>query len=262
MLIAFLLSLGANVIMAALSFMKIEAWKQRGYDARPIKWNLLIGLSALIGTALGIFGYMGSENPYASATIAIGGYLMVFSSTVDIMLLKIPSEPTKMAGFLGAILFLLSIPTLIPENYLALAFWGFIIIVFGICSFLGYLGDADMKIFVAFFFLFAWWIPPMEMTAALLLMAVGGLITTMLARFFNIGVEKSIGDRSRWNPETQSMESYSTARTESLSTRREKRKAKGKTHKFFPFGPAILVAFVGIAVFSSFNSIIIPTITF
>lgn len=262
MLTTLLLSLGANIIMAGLSFLKIDAWKTRGFDAREIRWSLLIIISAIVGTGLGVFSYVGSENPYTSTTIAIAGYLMVFSSVVDIMLLKIPSEPTKMAGFLGGVLFLFSIPTLIPENYLSLAFWALIIAVFGICSMLNYLGDADMRIFVAFFFLFAWWIPPTELTTSLLLMSILGLTTTLLSRFFNIGVEKSLKERTRWNPDTAKMESYSTQQTKSISGRKAKRKAEGKKHKFFPFGPAILIAFVAIAIFASFNSIVIPTLYF
>lgn len=260
MLTTLLLSLGATIIMAGFSFSQIGAWKQRGFDAREIKWEVLIAISAIFGLGVGVFSYLGSENPYSSATIAIAGYLLVFASTTDILLLKIPSEPTKLAALLGTFLFLFSIPTLIEENYLSLIFWGILLLVFGICSMLGYLGDADMRLFITFFFLFAWWVPPTELTVALLLMAVLGLVTRGLAAIFDIGVDKAVGDRAKWDPSTGKMEAQSSVNIDGMKSRKERRVAKGKKRKFFPLGPAILMAFVGVAIFASFNSIIIPTI--
>lgn len=262
MLLTWLLCVGVNIIMSVFSISRIGAWKKRGYDARDIRWKLLIAISAIVGIGLGMISYLGSENAYVSATISIAGYLTVFASTTDIMLLKIPEEPTRLATFLGAILFLLSIPTLIPENYLTLGLWGSAVIIFGICSFVGYLGDADQKLFVMYFFLFAWWLPPTDLVVAIFGMCIIGLFTTSFAKMLNIGVEKSVYDKMVWNPESRKMEAVSTARTETLESRSEIRKSKGKVKKFFPFGPAILLSFIGVAIFSSYNSIVIPGLDF
>lgn len=255
MLMPFAISTLACLIMAVVSAFNIQAWEERGFDARPIRWGVLILVSTLFGIAVGFVSFLGTENPLTSASVAIAGYLTVFASTVDVLLLRIPSEPTKMASALGAVLFLIALPTLIPENYLSLLFWGIIILVFGVCSLLGYLGDADMRIFVSFFFLFAWWLPPTEIIAAIFLMALLGFVTRLL---FNIGVEKSISQRAKWNPETQRMEAHSSALSPPELEKVQTSGKAAKTHKFFPFGPAILVSFLGVAIFASFNSIIIP----
>lgn len=247
-----LLIVGATLIMSIHSLTRIKAWKERGFDARDIRWKLIISIAGIVGTGIGFFAYMGSGNMYTSATIAIAGYLMVFASTIDVMLLKIPSEPTQLSSLLGAVLFYFSIPSLIAENYMSLFFWGIILIAFGVCSLLRMLGDADMKIFIAFFFLFAWWLPPTELIVATLLMAILGLVTSVLANFFNLGVEKTLKESMKWNPETK--------RNEAVKTTTRVEKNKTKTRKFFPFGPSILVAFVGVAIYASYNSIIIPTI--
>lgn len=260
MLTMILLALGSALVMAGYSAVKIDSWKERGFDSRPIRWNLIIGIAALAGVGMGMLSYLGSENPYVSATIVIGGYLMVFSSVIDIMLLKIPTEPTRVASLLGALLFLCCIPSLVMENYLSLAAWGIIILIFGVCSLTGALGDADMKIFIAFFFLFAWWMPPMDIVAAIFLMMVMGLVTRGLASILNIGVKKNLSDQSRWNPETGKLEPYNANKIDTLKTRKERRLAKGKKRTFFPFGPSILVSFVGVAIYSSFNSILVADI--
>lgn len=253
----------ANLIMGGASRLWVPAWKKRGYDDRPIRWNLLIIISALIGMSVGAVAFLGSENWATSTAVSIVGYLAVFSSTVDILLLRIPSEPTKLAGLLGAILFLAALPTVGPENYMSLVFWGLVLVVFGVCSWLRYLGDGDMKIFTAFFFLLAWWMPPNDMTASMIVLVVFGFITRGLAAMFNIGVDKSVAQQTKWNPETQKMEALDTSQQAGdvhEAGRAEKRKTKSKNRKFFPFGPAILVSFLGVAIFSSYNSIIVPAI--
>lgn len=260
LLISILMSTLACLMMAGLSALKIRDWKERGFDARPIRWGLLILISTVFGVAVGTLSFLGSENALTSTTVAVGGYLTVLASTVDVLLLRIPSEPTKTASVIGAVLFIIALPTLIAENYMSLLFWGLVIAVFGVCSLLGYLGDADMRIFVSFFFLFAWWIPPTELTVALLLMSVFGLFTRVLSSAFNIGVDKALHEKTRWNPETQKMEPVSAPSVDESEARKHKRKAQ-RTHKFFPFGPAILVSFLGVSVFASFNSIIAPTFT-
>lgn len=252
MLPAMLLIVGATLLMSIHSLTRINAWKERGFDARDIRWKLIISIAGIVGTGAGVLSYMGSGNMYTSATIAIAGYLMAFASTVDVMLLKIPSEPTQLSALLGAVLFYFSIPSLIPENYMSLFFWGIVLIAFGVCTLLRMLGDADMKIFIAFFFLFAWWLPPTELIVATLLMAVLGLVTSVLAKIFNLGVEKTLDEAMRWNPETRKNEAIPA------TTRVEKNKKKKR--KFFPFGPSILVAFVSVAIYASYNSIIIPSI--
>lgn len=252
MLPAILLIVGSILLISIHSLTRIKAWKERGFDKREIRWKLIIGIAGIVGTGVGIFAYMGSGNMYTSTTIALAGYLMVLASTIDVMLLKIPSEPTQLASLIGSVLFFFSIPSLVSENYMSLFFWGVVLVGFGVCSLLRMLGDADMKIFLAFFFMFAWWLPPTELIVATLLMAILGLATSVLAKIFNLGVEKTLKESTRWNPETK--------RNEAVKATTRVEKSKMKKRKFFPFGPSILVAFVSVAVYASYNSIIIPTI--
>lgn len=256
MVSAILLMVIVNSLMAGHSLWKIKKWKERGFDARNIRWKLIIFIGFLVGNGIGILAYMGSGNMYTSATVGISGYLMVLASVIDIMLTRIPSEPARLATFLGGVFFLISVPNLIMENYLSLGFWGIILVVFAICVYFRVMGDADMLIFVAFFFLFAWWLPPTEITVALFVMLILGLLTSGLAQVFNIGVEKQIRSSMKWNPETQRMEEVLSKETH---TRKGKRIKEGKKRKFFPFGPAILVSFTAVALYASYTSIIIPS---
>lgn len=241
--------------MTVLSLFKKKAWKSRGYDARPIAWNWVIASSAVLGFGLGFVSWLGSENAILAASVSVAGYLTLFASVTDIMLLKIPSEPTYMAQIMGAIMFIASFPVLIPENFITLIFWAFMILVLGFASFLGYMGSADLKILVAFFLLFGWWLPPTLVIVAMFIMCALGFITSGLAKIFNLGVEKNRLQTTKWNPETQRNEAVGDLVEDDEQEKPSNGKSKKKT--FFPFGPSILLAFTGIAVYTSYSSILV-----
>lgn len=246
----------AVAVMFFATMKNITAWEARGYDARKIAWKKTAIISALVGYAMGAGSFLlGSDsNALVSTTLAFGGYLMVFASTTDIMLLKIPSETTTVATIAGSLLFLYSLPNLVPENYMSIAFWAIFIVTMKIFTFIRWLGDGDDKIIVAFFFLYSWWMPPTDFSLGIIVITILGLLTSFVAKFFNLGVKKKVSETSKWNPETGKMEA---APLEVHEVEKDTKK-KSKEKNFFPFGPAILIGFSLTALYSSFASYLPP----
>lgn len=232
------------LLLTGIAYLSKNSWLKRGYDRRPVKWGALITASALVAVALGEIVSVISHSGSIGGSVAAMGFLLVFSSVTDLMLLKIPSEPTMLAQAIGAALFVINANRITTEGFITVGFFAVILLILWVTSFMRLLGGGDYRILTAIFLLFAWWMPPTLMAVALLGMAALGLVTSLMAHLFGFGVKKTTGESTRWNPETGKNEAVAS----------NEKDQKGKKRTFFPFGPSILVAFTVVAMVAAFTS--------
>lgn len=270
MLIFTIVSLAIALVFAGLSFWKIPAWQERGYGDRNFKWKLLIGSSVLSSLATAHLAYWLSDGSlYSSLTVGVLGYLLVLSSSTDFALMKIPSEPTTLAQWIAVPAIVWLWPSLTFDDKLSLFVWFGIVFIFAVLSFLRMFGWADVKLMFAFGTLLAWWVGPLNMMMGFLASAIVALLMMPILKHFGLTVKKTTDETTVWNAETKKLETAdretgvrseeethveeaanSTLIVESENATEKPAKKKRK-RTYVPFGPALLLAFVAVGLFSS-----------
>lgn len=263
MLIFIIASLAVAAGFATLSYLKIPAWKARGYGDRDFKWNLIILASAISSLASAYLAYFLSDGSlYTSLATGVLGYLLVLSSVTDFALMKIPSEPTTLAQWVAVPAIIWLWPSLNYEDKTSLVVWFGIVFVFAVLSYMRRFGWGDVKLMFAFGTLLAWWVGPLNMMIGFLGSSFLALLMIPVLKRMGLTVKKGTSEATVWNPETKQMESTDRESEVTVDTEgsvppesegSEDSPAPKKTRKrtFVPFGPALLISFMGIALFAS-----------
>lgn len=266
MLIFTIAALAIAFGFAALSFWKIPAWQGRGFGDRNFNWKLVIGLSVLSSLGTSYLAYwLSGGSLYSSLTVGVLGYLLVLSSTTDLALMKIPSEPTTLAQWIAVPAIVWLWPSLDYDDKLSMVVWFGILTIFAVLSLMRRFGWADVKLMFAFGTLLAWWVGPLSMMLAFLGSAIIALLMIPVLKMLGLTIKKTTSETTVWNTETQKLEAtdrdtevdveeethvdmtISTPTLEPAVTTAKKK----KKHTYVPFGPALLLAFVAMGIVSS-----------
>ncbi|MBC9707535.1 MAG: prepilin peptidase [Enterococcus sp.] len=249
---------------AGLSFWKIPAWRERGYGDRNFKWKLVIGSAVVSSLATSYLAYwLSNGSVYSSLAVGVLGYLLVLSSTTDFALMKIPSEPTTLAQFIGVPVIIWLWPSFSFDDKLSLAVWFGIVLIFAVLSFLRFFGWADVKLMFAFGTLLAWWVGPLNMMLAFLGSAIIALLMMPALKLLGLTVKKTTSESTVWNAEKKIMEAVKREEETSVDvvepnpievtdgTPVEVTVKKKRKRTYVPFGPSLLLAFVATGLIAS-----------
>lgn len=258
---SFVLALGLGVF----SWLKVPAWKQRDFGQRNFKWKTIIIASSLfsiassVGVCLIELSLWHSYSLWACLTVGLVGYITVLASVTDFALLKIPSDITG-AGILVLLPFVAIFwPSL---DHLYMLVWLIFVIFFAVMSLLRFMGWADVELLAIFGLAFSGWVDILTMTYGLIVAVIIQLILTPLAGPLKLGVKKKLGERTEWNSETKKMETVIEEAVEEdfigehpkrSTQKRNLQNSKKKERTHLPFGPALLIAYMGVAVYSVFQ---------
>lgn len=258
---SFVLALGLGVF----SWLKVPAWKERDFGQRNFKWKIIIIASSLfsilssVGVCLIELKLWGSYSLWACLVIGLVGYITVLASVTDFALLKIPSDITGL-GILLLIPFVAIFWPSLDHQYMLI--WLIFVVFFAVMSLLHFMGWADVELLAIFGLAFSGWVDILYMTYALIAAVVIQLILIPLAGPLKLGVKKKIGAKTEWNSETKQVETVVEEAAEEdfigvhpkRSTQKrnlQNNKKKERTH--LPFGPSLLIAYMGVAVYSVFQ---------
>lgn len=261
----FLLTIVSAVIatgMALFSKWKVAAWKKRDFGTRDFKWNLLIGISAVLSFAFAHLGYFLSSNLWVSSAIGMLAFLVVLSSVTDLALMKIPSELTTLAQYTPIPFIIALWPSFDYYDHLSMIMWAVIVFVFFVLSLMRLFGFADVKLLFAFGTLLSWWAGPEYMMYALLGASALALLAMPVTSRFGYGLKKTLKDTTTWNAEEKKLEAVSRIAPEELDglNRKQSRKKRGKKKTFLPFGPALLVSYLVMALIAA-STVYVETYT-
>lgn len=240
-------------VLAIFAKMKVPAWQARDFGDRNFKWNLLIAISTVMSIALGNLAFFLSHNVWTSASISILSFVVVLASVVDFALLKIPHEMTTVL-IVASLPF---IPLLWPSfdfyDQMTMMVWSGIIVMFFILCYLRMFGWADVKLLFAFGTLLSWWVEPVYMMYAFLGSSLLALAALPLTKRLGYGVKKTLKEHTKWDADEKKLVAVNSIPEDELDglNRKQVRKKRGKKKTFLPFGPALLVSYLVMALIAS-----------
>lgn len=253
---SFVLALGLGVF----SWLKVPAWKERDFGQRNFKWKTIIIASSLFSILSSVGVYLITYSLWASLSVGLVGYITVLASITDFGILKIPSDITG----LGICLLVPFVAVFWPSlDTFSLICWLVLVVIFAIMSLLHFMGWADVELLAIFGLAFAGWVGLENMAYGLIVAVVIQVILIPLAGPLKLGVKKKIGAKTEWNSETKQMDTVILESSEDdyigelpkrSTQKRNIRDSNKKERTHLPFGPALLVAYMGVAVYSAYQS--------
>lgn len=250
-----LLAIGLGVF----SWLKVPAWKEKSFGQRKFKWKVIIISSSVFSLICSVGIYLVTYNLWVSLSVGLVGYITILASVTDFGILKIPSE----INGLGMVLFIPFVAIFWPSlDTFSLIFWFVLVFIFAVMSYFHYIGWADIELMTIFGFTFSWWVGMENMAYGLIGAVFVQLILIPLAGPLKLGIKKKIGERTQWNEETKRVEIIVEEPSEddfigghlkrSIRTK-NRRHSKKKPRTHLPFGPALLIAYMGVAIYSAFH---------
>jgi Flp pilus assembly protein protease CpaA len=252
---SFVLALGLGVF----SWLRVPSWKSREFGQRNFQWKTIIISSSIFSILCSLGLYHVTHSLWVSLSVGLVGYITILASATDLAILKIPHEITTLGSCIPIPFVALFWPSL---DWLSMAIWFGLVLIFAVLSLFGFMGWADVKLLVIFGLAFSWWVGIEYMANALIVAVIIQLILIPLAGPLKLGVKKKIGAKTAWNEETKRMESVIEEPSEddfigeSLSRSARKRNLqdnKKKERIHLPFGPALLAAYMVTAIYGSFD---------
>lgn len=252
---SFVLAIGLGVF----SWLKVPAWKERDFGQRNFKWKTIIVASSLFSILSSVGVYLITYNLWASLSVGLVGYITVLASVTDFGILKIPSDITGLGICLLIPFVAIFWPSLDAFSMIA---WLVLVVIFATMSLLRFMGWADVELLAIFGLAFAGWVGIENMAYGLIAAVVIQIILIPLAGPLNLGVKKKIGARTEWNSETKQMETvveetseddYIGEHPKRSTQKRNLKDSSKKERTHLPFGPALLIAYMGVAVYAAFH---------
>jgi prepilin signal peptidase PulO-like enzyme (type II secretory pathway) len=255
--------------MGAFAKWKVPAWQERDFGTRDFKWNLLIGISTALSLAFSHLAFFLSENSWISLCIGMLGFLVVLASVTDFALMKIPSELTTLVQYAPLPFVALLWPSFDFLDKTSMVMWAVLVFIFAVLSFMRFFGWADVKILFAFGTTLSWWVGPEYMMYALLGSSAFALLALPITNKLGYKVKKHLGDSTKWDSEEKKFVAVDRApiaeeELEGLdrkAVREVVKKKKGKKKTFLPFGPALLISFLVMALIAA-GTMEVTTYTF
>ena len=250
---SFVLALGLGVF----SWLKVPSWKERDFGQRDFKWKTIIVASSLFSILSSVGVYFLSHSLWASLTVGVVGYITVLASVTDFGILKIPSDITG----IGILILIPFVAVFWPSlDATSMICWLVLVVMFAVMSLLRFMGWADVELLAIFGLAFSGWVGIEKMAYGLIAAVIIQLILIPLAGPLKLGVKKKIGAKTEWNSETKKIETVLEEHNEDdfigdlpkRSTQKKATKDKSKKERIhMPFGPALLIAYLAVAVYSA-----------
>jgi Flp pilus assembly protein protease CpaA len=253
---SFVLAIGLGVF----SWWRVPTWSAREFGQRNFKWKIIVLSSFAFSllSSLGLYFFV-THNLWVSLSVGLVGYVTILASVTDFGILKIPHEITTLGSCIPIPFVAIFWPSL---DQLSMIIWFVLVFVFAILSLFGFMGWADVKLLVIFGFAFSWWVGIQYMTYGLIVAVLIQIVLIPLAGPLKLGVKKKIGAKTAWNEETKRMEPIIEEPNEDdfigdspkrSTQKRELQDSKKKERTHLPFGPALMIAYMGIAIYASFD---------
>jgi hypothetical protein len=252
---SFVLALGLGVF----SWLKVPAWKEKSFGQRDFKWKTIIISSSVFSFLCSLGLYSITYNLWVSLSVGLVGYITVLASVTDFGILKIPSEITS----LGMLLFIPFVAIFWPSlDTFSLICWFVLVFLFAVMSLFQLIGWADIELLTIFGFTFSWWVGIENMAYGLIVAVIIQIILIPLAGPLKLGIKKKIGERTEWNKETKRVEiiveepdenDFIGEQLKRSVQKKNHRHSKKKARIHLPFGPALLIAYMGVAIYAAFH---------
>lgn len=247
LLITLALSLISSGILWVVSAHYVPAWNTEGrFEKTPggkHKWTVVFALGTLLGL-VGTFAlYQLQPNVYIAASMSICLWIMTLTSYTDFSVLRIPSEPSIVAYYLG-------LPLILGYGLQSGA-WGPILIALGIWLIMPVIfffpksiGMGDVRLMLIAATSLSWWVGIQGMYVYGLLIGVG-----LQFAFFGVAhLAKSAFNYDKFGIWAYRGELH--AKSQSKLPFPLPTDDKGKTKKkqlHLPFGPALMFGFIAAA---------------
>lgn len=252
---SFVLALGLGVF----SWLKVPAWKERDFGQRDFKWKTTIIASSLFSILSSVGIYLVTYNLWASLSVGLVGYITVLASVTDFGILKIPSDLTGV----GICVLIPFVAIFWPSlDAFSMICWLILVVIFAIMSLMRFMGWADVELLAIFGLAFSGWVGIENMAYGLIAAVLIQMILIPLAGPLKLGIKKKIGAKTEWNKETKKMETVIEESSEDdfigihpkrATRKKHLRESNRKERIHLPFGPALLIAYMGVAIYSAFH---------
>ena len=253
-------------LLTYISKRNIPHWEQRGYSKIPLLWTWILALSNTVALLASTASILLGGGFWASAAISIVGWLTPLVVITDLFTYKIPREPCIAAYWLGLPLmagFMLSIQAWSPlASFLAWMFLPALLFLIGS----GGMGMGDIRLLILFGTTMSWWVGIQNMVFALMAAAMIQILLFPIAKLTGRGrkmerssiaggsIEETLEEElASVNDEIKedSNEEEPTQEDEPQVPTELEEKIKGKKKLYLPFGPVLMIAFLGAALYSA-----------
>lgn len=224
----------ASVLMHFYTVKSIPAWNARGFGDAGLNWRktvisaLALSLVAGVATALtsgGVLGFI----------MAVFAYFAVVAIATDLSVMKIPfglSVVTYLAPLLTAPLWFS-----VADKFSLIAWAVLCVLMYLLALIRGGIGMADIRILFFALTGLSWWVGIMPLTYSLIVACILQIVLMLATQKSSaFGVSKVEGDATIIDSETKEL------RGEGVK--------EGKKKKHSPFGPALIISFMGASVYA------------
>lgn len=252
---SFVLAIGLGIF----SWLKVPAWKERDFGQRNFKWKTIIISSSIFSLLCSVGLYLVTYNLWVSLSVGLVGYITVLASVTDFAILKIPSDITGVGVCLPIPFVAIFWPSL---DTFSMICWLILVVVFAIMSVMRFMGWADVELLALFGLAFSGWVGIENMAYGLIAAVLIQMILIPLAGPLKLGVKKKIGVQTEWNEETKRVETVIEESSEDdfigvypkrSTQKKHLKESKKKERTHLPFGPALLIAYMGVAIYAAFH---------
>lgn len=260
-------------LMVFASYKFIPGWNERDFSVKGANWkNVLIGASGL-SMVSSIVAYAGTLNGPVSLSLAVVGFLTVVASYTDLKVYKIPADLSILCYWIPVPFVLLCFSSI---DWFGPITWAVLVILFILVALKSKgLGFGDIRLLILFGTALSWWMDPMLMIYTLLIATVLQIVIHLVAPFLNLGVSKKKGSNTVWNAETKKLEGDKAVATKRrkpglhikllapiLPARWTASLFKNRPRFHAPFGPALIVSYLGSALYYALTSDRLPVLYF
>lgn len=252
LLIALALSLISSVILWSVSAHYVPSWNTQGrFDKTPggkNKWTIVFALATILGLASTFAMYQLQPNIFIAAAISICLWIMTLTSYTDFTVLRIPSEPSIVAYYLG-------LPLLLGYGLQSGA-WGPIFVALGIWLIMPILfffprsiGMGDVRLMLIAATSLSWWVGIQGMYVTGLFIGVGlqllfFAVAHSAKKFLNYDKFGVWAYRGELSGQPNKAKGAGPLNARNFV---EKKGAEKKKQLHLPFGPALMFGFIAAA---------------
>lgn len=258
-------------VMVYASYKFIPGWNERDFSVKGANWkNVLIGASGL-SVITSAIAYTGTLNGPVSLSLAVVAFLTVVASYTDLKVYKIPADLSILCYWIPVPFVLLCFNSI---DWFGPITWAILVIMFIVLALKSNgLGFGDIRLLILFGTALSWWMDPMLMIYTLLIATLLQIVIHIIAPFLNLGVSKKKGSNTVWNAEEKKLEGSKVTKRRKpglhikmlapvLPARWTAAMFKNRPRFHVPFGPALIVSYLGSALYYALTAQNLPVLYF
>lgn len=258
-------------VLVFASYKFIPGWNKRDFSVKGANWKKVLTSASALAVITSSVAYAGTLNGPVALSIALVAYLTVLATYTDLKVYKIPSDISIISYWLPVPFVLLSFKSF---DWFGPIAWAILVLLFiGLAWYTKGMGFADIRLLILFGTAFSWWMDPMLMIYTLLIATVLQMIVHVVAPYLKLGVKKQKGANNVWNEETKTIEGGKPTKRRKpqihvrllayvLPARWTAFLNRNRPRFHVPFGPALIISYLGSALYYALTSDYLPVLYF